>query len=331
MSAPQGGPWTRHGHDIPGTTVAGGRPPAVARCGGPALCRQCREDVAVAQGEKSAAPDRPTRAQVDAALTHVVHGYTGPRAARVLAAEVRALRAELEALDDAAAAAVTVSGRRWAAHATILRPEREEAREALGLEMGMRTAAVDELETLRRRLWALLDADQLSDDDTVDRLRAALAASTPQPAEPVIYRCDQSNHPSVPCSRCEVVTPAPLPAVPDGEARDRLLRHYLGKAAARLDLPDQARRVTPTADVDEIESVGEAVLAELERLRGGPSQPDARDVVPRLYAAAAALSDAEPMSCAGGDLFGIAVALGYMPVEVRAAVAAALSRPTERD
>ena len=142
-----------------------------------------------------------------------------------------------------------------------------------------------------------------ADGDLIERVRRAVAA--PTDGEDV---------------------PARLAA-----ARDRLLRHYLAKTASRIALPDQARRVTPTADVDEIESVGEAVLAELERLRGGPSQPDARDVVPRLYAAAAALSDAEPMSCAGGDLFGIAVALGYMPVEVRAAVAAALARPTERE
>lgn len=36
------GPWTSHGHDIPGVTVAGeaGRPPRM-RCGGPRLCAQC--------------------------------------------------------------------------------------------------------------------------------------------------------------------------------------------------------------------------------------------------------------------------------------------------
>lgn len=145
-------------------------------------------------------PDRPTRKQAahpgsrmvgESYKDHSARAFGMLRAAEVdlaeARAEVRALRAELKALDDAAAAAaVTVSGRRWAAHATILRREREEAREALGLEMGMRTAAVDELETLRRRLWVLLDADQLSDDDTVDRLRAALVARTPQPARPPV-------------------------------------------------------------------------------------------------------------------------------------------------
>ena len=51
MSAPTGGPWTRHGHDIPGVTVAGaGRPAAIARCGGPALCRKCAVDAVQARG-----------------------------------------------------------------------------------------------------------------------------------------------------------------------------------------------------------------------------------------------------------------------------------------
>lgn len=64
--------------------------------------------------------------------------------------------------------------------------------------------------------------------------RAALVARTPQPTAPVIYRCDQSNHPSVPCSRCEVVTPAPLPAVPD-EQCPRC-------EVAALDLPTERER-----------------------------------------------------------------------------------------
>lgn len=46
--------------------------------------------------------------------------------------------------------------------------------DGLGLEAGMRVAAVDELETLRRRLWALVGGDQMSDDDTVGRLGAQL-------------------------------------------------------------------------------------------------------------------------------------------------------------
>lgn len=46
------GPWTRHGHAVSGVTIAGERPPLVARCGGPALCSQCREDAERLQREK---------------------------------------------------------------------------------------------------------------------------------------------------------------------------------------------------------------------------------------------------------------------------------------
>lgn len=42
--ATQGGPWTRHGHTIPGITVVGAGRPPIARCGGPALCSKCRDD-----------------------------------------------------------------------------------------------------------------------------------------------------------------------------------------------------------------------------------------------------------------------------------------------
>ena len=40
-----GGPWTRHGHSIPGKTVVGEfPPPKVYRCGGVRLCRTCQAD-----------------------------------------------------------------------------------------------------------------------------------------------------------------------------------------------------------------------------------------------------------------------------------------------
>lgn len=38
--------YTRHGHQNPFTPVEGERPLAVARCGGPKLCRQCYGEVA---------------------------------------------------------------------------------------------------------------------------------------------------------------------------------------------------------------------------------------------------------------------------------------------
>lgn len=57
------GPWTRHGHPVPGVTVVGDaeeRPPR-ARCGGPALCSQCSKDAErirhEARGDRTASDD----------------------------------------------------------------------------------------------------------------------------------------------------------------------------------------------------------------------------------------------------------------------------------
>lgn len=56
-AAGAGGPWTRHGHPVPGVTVypedRAGRPP-VARCGGEALCAQCRADAERIRAEAAA-------------------------------------------------------------------------------------------------------------------------------------------------------------------------------------------------------------------------------------------------------------------------------------
>lgn len=154
------------------------------------------------------APDRPTREQVETALRRADRygGGTPPLTTDVLAAEVRALRAELDEqgneltvrrLQDLVAARTSQgAGEGWddasdADRRQALRSalrHRDALADELGLEAGMRTAAVDELETLRRRLWELLDDDQLSDDATVDALRAALVARTPRPADEVEQR-----------------------------------------------------------------------------------------------------------------------------------------------
>lgn len=42
----RGGPWTQHGHPIPGVTVYGTGPRRVARCGGPRVCARCADDAA---------------------------------------------------------------------------------------------------------------------------------------------------------------------------------------------------------------------------------------------------------------------------------------------
>lgn len=137
---------------------------------------------------------RPTREQVEDALA-LTEGYDGPgwRTVSVLDREVRALRADL------------------------------------GMEMGMRTAAVDEAETLRRQLWALLDADQLSDDDTVERLRAALAARAPRRG--CTLACSEMHTFTAPCEA------APQPAVSDGD--DLLARLAASVHDARTDMRDR--------------------------------------------------------------------------------------------
>ena len=47
-----GGPWTRHGHPIPGVTVypvSVEHMPKTARCGGVAWCADCRSDAEAAR------------------------------------------------------------------------------------------------------------------------------------------------------------------------------------------------------------------------------------------------------------------------------------------
>lgn len=38
--------FTKHGHHIPGTVLGIDRPNAIARCGGPRICKKCREEAA---------------------------------------------------------------------------------------------------------------------------------------------------------------------------------------------------------------------------------------------------------------------------------------------
>lgn len=43
--------WTSHGHLIPGTPTTGTPPRMVSRCGGPRLCKVCKEESAKYVGE----------------------------------------------------------------------------------------------------------------------------------------------------------------------------------------------------------------------------------------------------------------------------------------
>lgn len=66
--------YTRHGHQIPGTSVEG-RPDAVARCGGIALCMQCLRDAA----KHAPIEDEPPEIETDNDALVSVQGF-GPGA-----------------------------------------------------------------------------------------------------------------------------------------------------------------------------------------------------------------------------------------------------------
>lgn len=52
-----GGPWTSHGHEVPGVTVAGSGRPPVARCGGPRICSTCAKEAFALLAEKERTDD----------------------------------------------------------------------------------------------------------------------------------------------------------------------------------------------------------------------------------------------------------------------------------
>lgn len=177
-------------------------------------------------------------------------------------------------------------------------------------------------------------------------LRAALAAV--DVAAAAIYRCDQSGHPVVPCSRCEVVASAPQPTErARGGCGDRM-EPWAGNPPRYCDLPtghdgwheaqgtrwsfDPDRRFSRAApqpavpdgeDRHEVEcpSCGATIRARMADAAGGEGVPA------RLDAAAAALGalDAYGLRALARQF---ASALRGADDEHRAAVAAALARPT---
>jgi hypothetical protein len=71
---PRGGPWTRHGHAVPGVTLPGpGRPP-VAHCGGPGMCVRCRWDAAELRQAARRADEATERAREAPATYRLVLG-----------------------------------------------------------------------------------------------------------------------------------------------------------------------------------------------------------------------------------------------------------------
>lgn len=71
-----GGPWTRHGHPIPGITIDGtGRPP-IARCGGPAMCQGCGLDSHRARRDQDTARSDADRCRVNPRALSAEHLHT---------------------------------------------------------------------------------------------------------------------------------------------------------------------------------------------------------------------------------------------------------------
>jgi len=68
--------YTRHGHHIQGTTKDVENPKSVARCGGPALCRECYVDVerahALRMEKEMTEQNIPSNAPINAPLTREV-------------------------------------------------------------------------------------------------------------------------------------------------------------------------------------------------------------------------------------------------------------------
>ncbi len=330
-------------------------------------------------------PDRPTREQVEAALLSAEKDAHRRGLGSVLAAEVRALRAELDrvhsALRHESDAHVAERGR--------LRAE---------LELFAMHPATN---TVKRLLEA---------EDEVSRLRAAGVARTPQPAEQAVITAAREVEAArsgaaldAAAHRTRValyaLDNAPLPAVPDGpvprygdqdgpdieddewfrdvaiamdqavpdgedatpaytdspEHHEMVVRvgsgHVTAKGAiARLvahghDLTDRAALDYTAAELrhrsrqygrssDTIGSLRHRVVA-LEADRRGwivhqlaqakVSAPDGEDVPARLDAAAEAIDEHNPYSCAGGNLRGVAESLRLSSPGLRAAVASALS------
>ncbi|KKI20550.1 MULTISPECIES: hypothetical protein [unclassified Leucobacter] len=53
------GPWTSHGHAIPGVTKGTAAPKSRARCGGPSICETCSTEAAQAQRVREERKDAP--------------------------------------------------------------------------------------------------------------------------------------------------------------------------------------------------------------------------------------------------------------------------------
>jgi hypothetical protein len=266
------------------------------------------------------APDRPTREQVDAAIamcgTPVSGDHPAVYRAHTLAAEVTAWRAEQEGGRCCDARPSTASAVTWS------RMLRHQARRVAAMRAEVRALRAELAEVAHARDgWLAASGTQAEE---IDRLRATMAARTPQSAAGQVAAgasltcCDDGTaaYPDA-CPSCgdwvaaaeqaeTQTSPAPLPAVPDGEEAEHL-RDQLDRAHA---LNRKQHR-------------------ELVQLTMVPPVPFGEDVPSRLAAAAEVLG--EISGAAAGDFRHAANVLAGASPEMRAAVAAALARPTGAD
>jgi hypothetical protein len=183
------------------------------------------------------APDRPTREQVDAAIamcgTPVSGDHPAVYRAHTLAVEVTAWRAEQEGGRCCNAQPSTASAVTWS------RMLRHQARRVAAMRAEVRAlraeldAAVREHDRHAAELERVHDCLRHESDAHIaerSRLRAALAARTPQPAAGASLTCCDDGTSAYPdaCPTCghwvaaaeraeTQASIAPLPAVPDGE------------------------------------------------------------------------------------------------------------------
>jgi hypothetical protein len=172
---------------------------------------------------------RPTREQVDAAIamcgTPVSGDHPAVYRAHTLAAEVTAWRAEQEGGRCCDARPSTASAVTWS------RMLRHQARRVAAMRAEVRALRA-ELELFAMHPATNTVKRLLEAEDEIARLRAALAARTPQPAAGASLTCCDDGTAAYPdaCPTCgdwvaaaeraETQTSiAPLPAVPDGEDR----------------------------------------------------------------------------------------------------------------
>lgn len=261
------------------------------------------------------APDRPTREEVAAALAAVesCQSCADPHVAHRLTVEVHALRDKVEVQEIAFQGQAATE--RWLrAQLAARTPQPADPADTAEAGDHLGKAWVDAQQTLHAGgcravapggVWMCTRSGHPNGSQHVSTVGGRVVVvwgAAPQPAEPSCAHDPKWNHTRD--GRCAVPGCAPLPAVPDGEER----------------APDQVADLR--AALVRREKELKAALQRLHQSQNG------EDVPARLDAAAEALASLE-WSGASEELRHISFLLKHDDAaEVRAALAAALARPT---